>query len=86
MPNKIIIGDVRLEAEVLPRGSLEAAKVLPRPRLDVLMPRLGLASASWLCLGLASISMLWPRPHLGLVSSALSRLEASEPPSYVTIS
>jgi len=32
------ISDVCLEAEVLPRGS----KVLPLPRLDVLMPRLGL--------------------------------------------
>jgi len=28
------------------RGSLETAKVLPRPRLDVLMPRLGHASVS----------------------------------------
>jgi len=37
-----------LEAEASPRGSLEAAKVLPRPRLDVLMPRLGLASVSML--------------------------------------
>ena len=35
--------DVRLEAEVSPQGNLEAAKVLSRPRLDVLMPRLDLA-------------------------------------------
>ena len=55
---------------------LEAAKVLPRPRLDALMPRLGLASASWSL----------PRPCLSLVSSALPRLEASEPLNYVTIS
>ena len=40
------LSDVCLEAEASPRGSLEAAKVLPRPRLDVLMPRLGLASVS----------------------------------------
>jgi len=44
--------DVCLEAEVSPRGSLEAAKVMHR--LDVLIPRLGLAS----------VLMLWPRPHL----------------------
>jgi len=36
------ISDVCLEEEASPRFSLEAAKVLPRPRLDVLMPRLGL--------------------------------------------
>jgi len=37
-------------------------------------------------LGLASVSMLWPRRRLGLISSALPRLEASEPLSYDTIS
>ena len=62
---------------------LEAAsrqqKVLPQPRLYVWMPHLGLASPRGYCLGLASVSTLWPRPHLGLVSSALPQLEASEP-------
>jgi len=33
---------VCLEAEALPRGSLDAAKVLLRSRLHILMPRLGL--------------------------------------------
>ena len=41
---KAIPSDVCLEAEASPRGSLEAENLLPRPRLDVLMPRLGLAS------------------------------------------
>jgi len=44
----VIDSDVCLEAEASPRGSLEAAKVLPRPRPDVFMPRLGLASVSML--------------------------------------
>jgi len=56
------------------KSRLKAAEVLFRSRLDVLMPRLGLAL----------VSMLWPR--LGLVSSALPRLDASEPQSYVTVS
>ena len=38
-----VTSDVCLEAEALPRGSLEAENLLPRPRLDVLMPRLSLA-------------------------------------------
>jgi len=42
------ISDVCLEAEASPPGSLEAAKVLSRRRLDVLMLRLGLASVSML--------------------------------------
>jgi len=46
----------------------KAAKLLPRPRPDVLMPRLGLAS----------VSMLWPLPRIGLVSSALPRLGTSK--------
>jgi len=37
-----MFSDVCLEAEASPRGSLEPAKVLPRPRLKILMPRLGL--------------------------------------------
>jgi len=53
------------------KSCLKAAKVLPQPRLEVLMPCL----ASW--------SLL--RPHLSLVSSASSRLKASEPLSYITI-
>jgi len=40
----IVTSDVSLRQK--PR--FEAAKVLPRPRLDVLMPRLGLASVSML--------------------------------------
>ena len=76
-----LFSDVCLEAEVSSRGSLEAAKVLSRPRLDVLMPRSSLGLVV-----IASVSMLWPRPRLGLVSSALPRLEASEPLSYVMIS
>jgi len=56
------------------KSSLEAAKVLPQPRLDVLMPRFGLAAALW----------LWPRPRLGIVSFALLRLETSQSISYIT--
>ena len=48
--------DVCLEAEASPRGSLEAENLLPRPRLDVLLPWLGLASPRDYCLGLASVS------------------------------
>jgi len=44
----VSISDVMLEAEASPPGSLEAPKVLPRPRLDVLIPRLGLAWVSML--------------------------------------
>jgi len=51
--------DVCLEAEGSPRGSLESAIVLPRLCLDVLMPQLGLA---W-------VSMLWPRPRLFCLAS-----------------
>jgi len=58
--------DVSLEAEASPRGSFEAENLLPRPRLDVLMPRLGLASPRDYCLGLASVSFLLPRLDLML--------------------
>jgi len=44
------------EAEASPQDSLEAATVLPWPRLDVLMPRHGLAS----------VSMLWPLSYVTL--------------------
>jgi len=37
-----ISSDACLEAEASSRGSLEASKVLHRPRIDDLMPRLGL--------------------------------------------
>lgn len=33
-----LCSDVCLEAEASPRGSLEAENLLPRPRLDVLLP------------------------------------------------
>jgi len=52
--NGILRSDICLEAEASPRGSKSAAsatKVQPRPRLNVLMPRLGLnvmASVSFL--------------------------------------
>jgi len=58
--------DVCLEAEASPRGSLEAENLLSRPRLDVLMPRLGLASPRDYCLGLASVLSLLPRSWLAL--------------------
>jgi len=56
--SRIIISDVCLEAKASPRGNLEAENLLPRPRLDVLMPHLVIiASASprsrLFCLGLA---------------------------------
>lgn len=52
------LSDVCLEAEASPRGSLEAENLLPRPRLDVLLPWLGLASPRDYCLGLASVSSM----------------------------
>jgi len=44
VPDDVIVvaNDVCLKAEASPRGSLEAAKVLPWLRLDVLMPCLDL--------------------------------------------
>jgi len=48
--------DVCLEAEASPRCSLEAAKALPWPRLDVLMPRLGLASV-WMLSPLSYVTI-----------------------------
>jgi len=51
-----LTSDVCLEAEASPRGSLEVENLLPWPRLNVLMPRLGLASPRDYCLGLASVS------------------------------
>ena len=64
------------KAEVSPQGSFEAEKVLPRARLQVLMPRRSLASPLDRCLGSAF------RPDVvastSLVSSALPRLEASK--------
>jgi len=58
--------DVCLEAEASLRGSLEAENLLPRPRLDVLMPRLGLASPCGYCLVLATASFLLLRLDLML--------------------
>jgi len=55
----IDISDVCLEAEASPRCSLEAEDLLPRPRLDVLMPRLGLASPRDYCLGASHRSRLF---------------------------
>jgi len=54
---------------------LEAENLLPR--LDVLMPRLGLALPRDYCLGLASASFLLPRLDLMLIH------HRSEPLSYV---
>ena len=58
--NVPIFSDACLEAEVSPRGSLEAAKVLPWPPLQVLMPHLGLLPRPrGYRLGLAYVWMLW---------------------------
>jgi len=66
----MIYSDVCLEAEASPRGSLVSAKVLPR--LDVLMPRLGLASVSML--SYVMISLFITFIHSSLVYMCLRPL------------
>ena len=48
---------------------LEAAKVLPWPCLDVLMPRLGLASPRSYCFGLNATASTSPRSRLFCLAS-----------------
>jgi len=72
---ELLISEVCLEAETSPLGDLEVAKVLPRPRLDVLMTRLGLddmASVSSLLdamepLGYVTISLFITFTHSSFV-------------------